>query len=191
MTTNFKTIRNTTVIILMFFAATTMTYAQQSRTLKTMFDIGGNKCYGFIVANTTFAGFAGRMSVNNTELYITGGNSQLIEALEKQGVPKKYYNEIGSNAYKISKFNLYMKGYVVKGQYAYNRVYSKERFNLQLSHALGDFTTPDFDYGHQNKDDYKGANSWESTGSIVLNNNYYPFEVTEIYFRDLDIRIKN
>jgi hypothetical protein len=162
--------------------------AQQIKEYAKQFSIGSyhNECNGYVTFDATFTGFAGRMSVKNTRLYITYASDNIANAIEKQGISKEYYSEIGTTAYKIPRFTLYMEGYTSVGD-RYSQKYSDKPFNLQVSDALGDYTTPEF--SGLDEDEYSGNNSWENTGSIT---DYpVPFKVTEIYFKDYDIRVKN
>jgi hypothetical protein len=173
-----------TVMALLLTSAFQMVNAQQTRTFKKHIYIGSD-VNAYVTFDATFAGFAGRMSVNNTQLYIMSANSNIMSEIENQNISKEYYSEIGTSAYKVPRFTLYMEGYTSIGDY-YSKKYSDKPFKLQVSDALGDFTTPEFSGLDENK--YSGDNSWENTGDI----SDYPvsFKVTEIYFKDYDIRVK-
>lgn len=174
---------------LLFVITIPQVSAQQTRHFKEQFKpIGNNEngCWGFVTFDATFTGFASRMTIKNTQLYIVNASSNLADAFKKQGVDFQYHSEIGTRAYKVPRFTLYLQGYTSIGKYHYNSIYSVKPFELQLSDALGDYTTPEFKI--TNKSQYSGENSWENSGDLAD----YPTSpaVSEIYFKDYNIRIK-
>ena len=148
---------------------------------------GKNNCSGFISFKAKFTGFAGRLNIFKTKLYITKADAQLKKSIENHSIEFKYYNEIDANAYLIPRFDLYATGYATVGTEAYGKIASAKPFKVQVSPTLGDFTTPDF--GEVQLNSFKGVNSWENSGDIALEKPA-PFTVTEIGFRDLNIRVK-
>ena len=137
---------------------------------------------GYVSFDATFEGFAERMSVKNVQLYVRDASSNIMDAIENQGISEEVHKEIGHVGYKIPHFTLNMIGMASIGD-DYSKIYSDKVFTLQVSDVLGDYTIPEF--RDLDKDKYSGSNSWENTGDIK------GIQVSEIYFNDYDIRIKN
>lgn len=177
-------------ICLLTIAGTQLSNAQQTRKFVEFFalfqlDKSSNErqpvVTGYVTFDATFTGFAERLSVENVQLFIQASrDNNLNRAIKEQGISEEIIEGIGLMAYKIPSFTLSITGLATVGDDP-SMIYSKA-INLQVSDDLGDFTIPEF--RELDKDRYSDSNSWENTGS-------FEFQVSEIYFKDYDIRIKN
>lgn len=160
-------------------------------------------CQGFISFDAKFAGFATRMHLSHTKLYVVKASPDIIRAIQNQGIACSFHEEIHAKAYQVPRFTVYVQGYATIGSSPGRRLIAKDPFKLQLSETLGDYTTPAFD--HLEKNRYTGANSWEASGNILSVQQItgkaataalasatgsFPLKVTELYFKDYDIRLK-
>ncbi|HET8809750.1 MAG TPA: hypothetical protein VFM65_05735 [Flavobacteriaceae bacterium] len=165
--------------------------AQQTRNYEIIqHDIGGgySENYSVVVLfDATFEGFATQLKIHDVRLYILDGPDDFVKAAESKGVEKTYIPGYGKYGYPISKFDLYIDGTAgLDNNKSYSSTHEKE-FTVQVSHALGDFTTLEF--SEAAKRDYDNIkNVWEESGWIVTAD--YKTQITEMYLRDFDIRVK-
>ena len=125
-----------------------------------------------------------KVLLNNTQLYVLNGPDNFESSANAKGLKKVSIPGAYNSGYPIDRFTVYLRGTAVLSEGSYSK-YFWANFRVQLSDALGDFTTPEF--SQEAKDYYANKKDvWEKHGDLSNS----AFTVTEIYFKDFDIRIK-
>ena len=91
-----------------------------------------------------FTGFAWRLKIYESRLYITQADEKLEKAISAKRIPFTHHKEMNTQAYLNPRFDVYFTAYATVGSSDQGKKVSLKPFKVQVSQSSGDFTTPDF-----------------------------------------------